>query len=199
MTPDTVPRLFSETAQKYGNQVALRKKEYGLWHDISWSEYYRLASYVGSALITMGLEKGDCVSIIGDNCPEWVIINLGIQCAGGVSVGIYTTNSWQQVEYVIENSESKFFFVENEEQLDKWLNFRERATHLKRVIVWDLEGLRHFKDPMVYTYNEILEKGRQVVESNRDLLEKRMSEVEPDDLSVLITLRELPVLRKERC
>ena len=186
MTPDTVPRLFSDTAQKYGNQVALRKKEYGLWHDISWSDYYRLASYVGSALITMGLEKGDCVSIIGDNCPEWVIVDLGIQCAGGVSVGIYTTNSWQQVEYVIENSESKFFFVENEEQLDKWLNFRERATHLKRVIVWDLEGLRHFKDPMVYTYNEILEKGRQVVESNRDLLEKRMSEVEPDDLSALI-------------
>ena len=75
-------------------------------------------------------------------------------------MGIYATNAWQQVEYVIQNSESKFFFVENEEQLDKWLSFRENAPLLKKVIVWDLEGLRHFKDPMVMTFEELLELGK---------------------------------------
>ena len=186
MTNQTVPRLFRETAQKYGDRVALRKKEYGLWHDISWDDYYRQAKYVGSALISMGLEKGDCVSIIGDNCPEWVIIDLGIQCAGGVAVGVYSTNAWPQVEYVVENSESKFLFVENEEQLDKWLNFRNKVPQLKKVIVWDLEGLRHFTDPMVMTYNDLLEVGRQIVEEDTDLFERRMAEVTPKDLSVLI-------------
>ena len=183
---DTVPRLFRETAQKYGDRVALRKKEYGLWHDISWDDYYRRAKYVGSALISMGLEKGDCVSIIGDNCPEWVIIDLGIQCAGGVAVGVYSTNAWPQVEYVVQNSESKFFFVENEEQLDKWLHFRDNASLLEKVIVWDLEGLRHFEDPMFITYDDILELGRQIVEKEPDLFEKRINEVTPEDLSVLI-------------
>jgi long-chain acyl-CoA synthetase len=183
---DTVPRLFRQTAQKYGEQVAMRKKEYGLWHDISWDDYYRQAKYVGSALISMGLEMGDCVSIIGDNCPEWVIIDLGIQCAGGVSVGVYSTNAWPQVEYVVENSESRFFFVENEEHLDKWLNFRNKVPQLKKVIVWDLEGLRHFTDPMVMTYNDLLEVGRQIVEEDTDLFERRMAEVTPKDLSVLI-------------
>ncbi len=186
MTNQTVPRLFRETAQKYGDRVAMRKKEYGLWHDISWTDYYRQAKYVGSALISMGLEKGDCVSIIGDNCPEWVIIDLGIQCAGGVAVGVYSTNAWPQVEYVVQNSESKFFFVENEEQLDKWLHFRDNAPLLEKVIVWDLEGLRHFEDPMVITYDDILELGRQVVEKEPDLFEKRTNEVTPEDLSVLI-------------
>ena len=186
MTNKTVPRLFRETAQKYGDRVAMRKKEYGLWHDISWTDYYRQAKYVGSALISMGLEKGDCVSIIGDNCPEWVIIDLGIQCAGGVAVGVYSTNAWPQVEYVVENSESKFLFVENEEQLDKWLNFRNKVPQLKKVIVWDLEGLRHFTDPMVMTYNDLLEVGRQIVEEDTDLFERRMAEVTPKDLSVLI-------------
>jgi len=123
MTLETTPQIFKDTVQKYGDRVAMRKKEYGLWHDISWNEYYRLAKYVGSALISMGLQKGDRVSIIGDNCPEWVIIDVGVQCAGGATVGVYSTNAWPQVEYVIENSESKFFFVENEEQLDKWLHF----------------------------------------------------------------------------
>ena len=186
MTLKTTPQIFKDTVNKYGDRVAMRKKEYGLWHDISWNEYYTLAKHIGSALISMGLEKGDRVSIIGDNCPEWVIIDVGVQCAGGVAVGIYSTNAWPQVEYVIQNSESKFFFVENEEQLDKWLHFRDKVPFLKKVIVWDLEGLRHFKDPMVMTYNEILEKGRLIVEKDSHFFERRMAEVTPDDLSMLI-------------
>jgi long-chain acyl-CoA synthetase len=186
MTPETTPQAFKQTVQKYGDRVAMRKKEYGLWHDISWNEYYRRAKYIGSALISMGLERGDCISIIGDNCPEWVIIDMGVQCAGGVAVGVYSTNAWEQVEYVVENSDSKFFFVENEEQLDKWLNFRDKVPFLKKVIVWDLEGLRHFEDPMVMTYNDLLDRGRQIVEKEPDLFERRMSEVKPDDVAVLV-------------
>jgi len=183
---ETAPRIFRETVKKYGDRVAMRKKEYGIWHDISWNDYSRLVKQVGSALISLGLQKGDCGSIIGDNCPEWVIADLGIQCAGGVAVGIYATNAWPQVEYVIENSDSKFFFVENEEQLDKWLSFRDNAPLLKKVIVWDLEGLRHFKDPLVMTFEELLELGRQELEKNPDLIEKRMDEVQPEDTSMLI-------------
>jgi len=183
---ETAPRILRETVKKYGDRVAMRKKEYGLWHDISWNDYSRLVKQVGSALISLGLQKGDCGSIIGDNCPEWVIADLGIQCAGGVAVGIYATNAWPQVEYVIENSDSKFFFVENEEQLDKWLSFRDNAPLLKKVIVWDLEGLRHFKDPLVMTFEELLELGRQELGKNPDLIEKRMDEVQPEDTSMLI-------------
>ncbi|MGE5839530.1 MAG: AMP-dependent synthetase/ligase [Deltaproteobacteria bacterium] len=186
MVLETAPRIFRETVKKYGDRVAMRKKEYGIWHDISWNEYYRLVKQVGSALVSLGFQKGDCGSIIGDNCPEWVIADMGIQCAGGVAVGIYATNAWPQVEYVIQNSDSKFFFVENEEQLDKWLNFRDRAPLLKKVIVWDLEGLRHFKDPMVMTFEELLELGRQELEKSPDLLERRMDEVQPEDTSMLI-------------
>jgi len=186
MALETVPQIFKRSVQKYGDRVALRKKDLGLWHDISWNEYYAKARYVGSALISMGLQKADCVSIIGDNCPEWAIIDLGIQCAGGVAVGVYSTNAWPQVEYVIQNSESRFLFVENEEQLDKWLHFRDKAPLLRKVIVWDLEGLRHFEDPMVMTYDDLLDLGRKVVEREPDLFDNRMAEVTPEDLSVLI-------------
>jgi long-chain acyl-CoA synthetase len=186
MNRRTLPQVFKQCVQKHGDRVAMRKKEYGLWHDISWSEYYRKVQCAGSALLSMGLENGDRVSIIGDNCPEWVIIDMATQCAGGVSVGIYATNAWPQVEYVVENSESKFLFVENEEQLDKWLNFRDKASRLRKVIVWDLEGLRHFEDEMVMTYEELLEVGRQIFEKEPTLLENRMDEITPDDLALLI-------------
>jgi len=134
----------------------------------------------------LGLEKGECVSILGDNCIEWVIIDMGVQCAGGVSAGIYSTNAWPEVEYVIENSDSKFLFLENEEQLDKWITFKDKTPLLKKVIVWDLEGLRNFEDPMVMTYQDFLEVGRKFAEKNPDLIDKRMDDLKPDDLSVLI-------------
>ena len=186
MLAETVPRVLMETARKNGDRVAMRKKEYGLWHDISWNEYFDKAKYVASALISMGLEKGDSVSIIGDNCPEWVIADMGIQCAGGAATGVYATNSWPQVEYVVQNSDSKFFFVENEEQLDKWLHFKDNVPLLKKVIVWDLEGLRHFTDPMVMTFDALLDMGREVFQKNPELFFKRAEEIQPEDLSVLI-------------
>ncbi len=186
MALETVPQVFKRTVREYGDRVAMRKKESGLWHDITWNKYYRLAKHVGSALISIGLQKGDCVSIIGDNCPEWVIIDMGVQCAGGVAVGVYSTNAWQQVEYVIQNSESKFFFVENEEQLDKWLHFRDQVPFLKKVIVWDLKGLRNFKDPIVMTYDDLLEMSLGIVEKDPNLFEDHMEKVTPEDLSVLI-------------
>jgi long-chain acyl-CoA synthetase len=181
-----VPRVFKNTVQKYGDRTAMRKKEFGLWQDISWNDYYRMATQVGAALISMGLEKGDCVSIIGDNCSEWVIIDMGIQCAGGITAGVYATNAWEQVAYIVQNSESKFFFVENEEQLDKWLMFRDSASHLKKMIVWDLEGLRNFNDPMVISLDELLATGSRALQKNPRLIEDCMDQIAPEDTSMLI-------------
>ncbi len=182
----TVPTKFREAVAKWSDRVAMRKKEFGLWHDITWNDYARKVRGVACALMSMGLEKGDCAAIIGDNCPEWVFADIGIQCCGAAATGVYATNAWQQVEYVVTNSESKFLFVENEEQLDKWLHFRENAPLLVKVIVWDTEGLRQFKDTMVITFDELLEIGETVNREHPQMLDERVDQVEPDDLSVLI-------------
>ncbi|MCP4756307.1 MAG: long-chain fatty acid--CoA ligase [Proteobacteria bacterium] len=182
----TTPQVFRNTVRKNGGRVAMRIKEYGLWHDISWSQYYQRVEYVGAALLALGLEKDQCVSIIGDNCHEWVTIDLGIHCAGGVAVGIYATNASPQVQYVVGNSDSVIFFVENEEQLDKWMAFRDKVPYLKKVIVWDLEGLRSFEDPMVMTFDELLKLGKREIEKDPGQIEKRMTEVKPEDTAVLI-------------
>lgn len=183
---ETTPQVFANTVRAFGRRVALRKKELGLWHDISWEDYYRQVRYISQALIALGLEPGQCVSIIGDNCHQWVTADMGVQCAGGVAVGIYATNAWQQVEFVTHNSQSRFLFVENEEQLDKWLHFKERTPQLYRVIVWDIEGLRKFSDPLVLTYDQLLEIGRRAEDSHPERLDARMQTVRPDDLCVLI-------------
>jgi long-chain acyl-CoA synthetase len=186
MTTDTTPQALEAAARKYGPRTALRCKAFGLWHDISWDAYHRQALEVGSALAAMGLEKGDRAAIIGDNCPQWVIADMGIQCAGGVSVGIYATSAYPQVHYVIAHSEAKFFFVENEEQLDKWLQVRDHVRSLNTVIVWDTRGLRNFKDPMVMTFEELLAIGRRAFEQHPGRIAKRIEGVRPEDVAVLI-------------
>jgi long-chain acyl-CoA synthetase len=182
----SVPAKFKAAVARWGDRVALRKKELGLWHDITWNDYDRNVSHVAYGLMSMGLQKGDCAAIIGDNCPEWVYTDLGIQCCGAATAGVYSTNAWQQVEYVVANSDSKFFFVENEEQLDKWLHFRDRAPRLEKIIVWDTEGLRQFKDPMVMTFDDLLDLGAKVARENPDMLDLRIREIGSEDLSVLI-------------
>jgi len=182
----TVPTKFKAAAARWGDRVALRKKEFGLWHDITWNDYDYNVSCVAYGLMSLGLEKGDCASIIGDNCPEWVYADLGIQCCGAATAGVYSTNAWQQVEYVVTNSDSKIFFVENEEQLDKWLQFRDKAPKLEKVIVWDTEGLHKFTDAMVITFDQLLELGEKEMQAHPDVLDKRIAEIEPEDLSVLI-------------
>ncbi|MGD8991663.1 MAG: AMP-binding protein [Desulfobacterales bacterium] len=183
---ETVPSRFLKAVEKWGDRVALRKKEFGLWHDITWNDYHAQVKAVACALMSLGLESGETAAIIGDNCPEWVYADLGIQCCGAATTGVYATNAWQQVEYVVANSEARFFFVENEEQLDKWLHFKDKAPYLKKVIVWDTEGLRQFKDPMVMTFDELLDMGRRAAAEDPQIFLKRISTIEPQDLSVLI-------------
>jgi long-chain acyl-CoA synthetase len=185
-TAQTVPEAFKKAVATHGNRVAMRHKEYGLWHDISWMQYYRRVRYVSAALISMGFKKGECVSIIGDNCPEWIYTSMGVQCIGGVAAGVYATNAWPQVEYVVGHSDSVYFFVENEEQLDKWLMFRQKVPALRKVIVWDTEGLHNFKDPMVMTFDELIDIGMEVDEKQPGLFDMRSIEITADDISVLI-------------
>jgi long-chain acyl-CoA synthetase len=71
----------------------MRKKEFGLWHDITWHDYHQNVSHIACALMSMGLERGDCAAIIGDNCPEWVSASVAIQCCGAATAGVYATNA----------------------------------------------------------------------------------------------------------
>ena len=183
---ETIPQVFNRAVDKNPSKVAMRTKQLGLWHDITWHEYHDKAKKIGCALASMGFEKGDAACIIGDNSFEWVMADMAIQCVGGVSVGVYATNAWQQVQYVVDHCDARFLFVENEEQLDKWLMFRQNAPLLKKVIVWDTKGLLAFTDPMVMTFDQLLEMGSKEDKENPSLFKDRQAKVTPDDLAVII-------------
>lgn len=183
---DTVPKLFFHRVEMYGDRVALRKKELGIWNKTSWRQYGENVRQVGMGLLALELEQNDRVAIIGNSRPEWLYADLGILAVGGVSVGVYTTNSAEEVKYVLSHSEARFFFVEDEEQLDKVLQIRGDLPKLRWVIVMDMKGLTHFHDPMVLSFDALLHHGKEHDETNPGLFQQRLQGTKAEDLAALI-------------
>ena len=156
---DTIPRLFRHVVGERGDAVALREKHLGVWRAITWREYGERVRHAGLGLVSLGLRPRDVVAVIADNCPEWLYTDVGTMAVGGVTNGIYTTDSAAQVEYIVNDSGARFFFAENEEQLDKILEVRARCPQLVKIVVFDMEGLHAFRDEQVMPFDELLELG----------------------------------------
>jgi len=182
----TGPRLFFEEVERRRDRVAMRHKVYGLWQPITWGEYARRVRLIANGLLALGLQYGDRVGLIGENRPEWLFADIGIQAAGGVTAAIYATNSPEQCAYILSHSESRFWFVENEEQLDKYLEIRDQLPHLEKVILIDTEGLRDFKDERVMTLEELERLGEAYAAENPGALDARLQMGKPDDVALLI-------------
>src|SRR5258708_2567002 len=81
---DTLPKLFRHVVAERGDKVAMREKHLGIWRSISWRDYGERARAVGLGLVSLGLKPGDVVSVIADNCPEWLYADMGTLSVGGV-------------------------------------------------------------------------------------------------------------------
>ena len=183
---NTIPRLFWDSVKSRGEKVAMREKDLGIWQEISWSHYGERAKLTGLALHTLGLEKGNVVSIASEGNPEWLYTDMGTIGAGGISSGVYTTDSAAQVKYLVNDSATKFYFAENEEQLDKILEVRSECPTLKKIIVYDMEGLNDFHDDQVISHEEFLKIGEKTNQENPDLWESLVNNVSPDDIAILV-------------
>ena len=183
---NTVPRLFWSCVQQRGDGVAMREKEFGIWNPITWKEYGERSKLAGLGLKSLGLSRGDVVSIISENLPEWLYTDMGTLGVGGVTNGIYTTDSAKQVHYIVNDSHTKFFFAEDEEQLDKILSSRDNCPSLIKIIVYDMEGLHRFSDDQVISFDELLRLGAEYEQSHPGVWERELELAKPDDLAVLI-------------
>lgn len=182
----TLPQALRALARKQPGRTAMRMKAYGIWHDITWTQYLENVREVAMGLHALGVKRGDHVAIVGENKPQWLFSAMGVMSLGGIFVGVYTTNPVTECEYVVGHSESVVFFCEDEEQFDKALAFRERTPRLGRIVVWDMEGLRHFDDPMLMSFDDLLASGRKTDEENPGLFEKLSDEGDPDETASII-------------
>ena len=183
---NTVPKRFLKQVRALGDRVALREKRFGLWQDYSWNHYADQVRSCFFGLMELDVQPGDRVCLISENRPEWLYIDLAIQCARAITTAIYVTNAPEQVHYILDHAEAKIFFVENEEQLDKVLEVRDTLPHLENIIVLETEGLRHFSDPMVMFYDDFLAQGKAIEDRQPELFEQSVAKGASQDTAIIV-------------
>lgn len=157
---DTLPKLFLARCHEMGARTAHREKVHGIRRSRSWADFHDAARAIGMGLVQLGLKRGEVVVILSEDRKEWIYADLGIQCVGGIVTGIYPTDSAAQVEYLLRHSDSRFAIVENDEQLDKVLEIRDRVPSLQMCVVLDRDGLYEFADDRVVFLDALCECGR---------------------------------------
>ena len=182
----SVARMFWHGVIGRGPQVILRQKDLGIWRAMTWSQLGAAAREVGLGLVALGFEPGEVASIQSNTNREWLFADLGILGAGGVSNGIYPTDAAAQAEYLLADSSSVVVFVEDEEQLDKILEVRERLPKLRKIIVFDMEGLRDFDDKQVMSLEALCALGAGYDEKHEGVWDKRLAARQAADLAILV-------------
>jgi long-chain acyl-CoA synthetase len=181
----SLPGMLFDQAGRRGGAIALRHKALGIWHRVTWSQYAESVRKVAASLVAFGLRPQENVAVLGENRPEWVYTSLGIMAAGGATCGIYPTSAPEQILYVLDHSEARFLFLENEEQLEKVLPILAR-TNVERVVVWDPKGLWGFRDPRVVFHEDFEKEGEALRAADPHRLQERLAEVSPEDTAMII-------------
>jgi long-chain acyl-CoA synthetase len=184
---DTWPKILKYNYEKYGDsRRAMRYKHYGIWQPYTWKDYYLGVKYLALGLLSLGFEHGDKVLIIGDNAPQWYYAELAAQAIHGASVGLYSGLLSSEIQYIAENSEARFAVLQDQEQIDKFLQIKDELPLLKKVVYWNYKGLAHYDEPILVGYNQVLQFGEKYEEEHPGHFERNVETGKPDDVCALV-------------
>lgn len=182
---ETLPKNFVARARQYGDrEVAMRKKEYGIWQEYTWADSYQRVKEFCLGLVSLGLERGDKVCIIGDNDPEYYWAELAVLSAGGTAIGVFTDCRPVEIEYLVNHSDAVFVLAHDQEQCDKLLEIQEQASNVKRVIYWDDRGLWSYQEPWLIAFEDVMALGREYEEAHPGCYEELVDQGSGDDIAI---------------
>ncbi len=183
---NSVVARLRDIARATPDRVALREKEFGIWQESSYLEYWDAVRTVGMGLRALGIEAGDAVAIHSENRKAWVISDLAAQAIGAISVGLYPTNPAAEVLYLLDHSEAKVLIAEDQEQVDKALAVKNQLPLLKKIIYLEPRGVRSYDDPMLMSWEELLAMGDDALASEPRLIDEIVDNIDPDTVATLV-------------
>jgi long-chain acyl-CoA synthetase len=183
---ETVPGVFWNAVAQRGERVWMREKDLGIWRSWSWNQTAQAVREIAHGLLALGFAPGERASILANTVVEWVLADLAVLSLGGVSSGVYPTDAASQVHYLCDDSASVVLFVEDDEQLDKALEVRERLPRLRKIVVFDMEGLRGLRDEGVMGLAALRDLGRRHHEAEPRALQGRLAAIRPEALAILV-------------
>ncbi len=187
LPPDanTIPKNFLHSVRELGGKIAMRKKRFGVWQEYTWNDSYQHIHDFCLGLVSLGLKRKDTVAIIGENDPEFYWAEIAVHSAGGSTTAIFTDANLQELEYIVNNSDSVFLLAHDQEQCDKALDLRDKLPKIRKVVYWDDKGLWNYDDPWLASFEEIEALGREYAREHPGIFEKLVGEGDPEDVAIL--------------
>lgn len=176
----TVFDLLKQQVTSRGNSSVYYTRGETDWSPISWADYADTIERAARALMTLGMEKSDAVCIFGNNRPEWSVMDMAAMMAGGMSAGIYQTNSPEEVAYILNHSRAPFIVCEDETYLEKVASITGDCPDLDHIIMMDGAGAPH---PKALTWQDFLRKAEG---TSTDAVAARVAGLKGEDLGGLI-------------
>ncbi|HIP25790.1 MAG TPA: long-chain fatty acid--CoA ligase [Archaeoglobus profundus] len=186
MNMDTFPKLLIHNAQKFGDKISLREKDLGIWKTYTWKDYLKNVKLFSLGLISLGLEQGDKVAIIGDNSPEWLFAELATQSALAIPTGLYQDSLAEEVAELLDYLDARFVVAEDQEQVDKLLKVKEYVS-IEKIIYWDYKGMYKYDDPILIRFDKVLELGEEMERKYPYLFEENALSTDKDDVACILT------------
>ncbi len=182
----TIPKLFLQSAKKYWDKkVAMREKEFGIWTPITWKQYYENVKHIALGMVSLGLERGDKVAMIGDNRPEALWAEMATMCVGGVGIWLFQDSLIDEVQYIMNHSDAKLMVGEGQQEVDKCLLIKDKCPTLKKMIWDDPKGMRGYDDPILIGMKKLMEIGREMDEKEPGLFVDIIKKGNGDDVCLL--------------
>ena len=183
---DTFPKLLLYNAGRRGERPAVREKDYGIWQSWTWGTVADEVRALACGLAALGFKPGDMLVIVGDNRPQLYWAMVAAQTLGGVPVPVYQDSVAAEIQYVVEHVGARFAVVEDQEQVDKLLEVKDRCPTLEHIIFKNPRGLRHYDQPFVHAYAEVQEQGRGFDADNPDFFESAVARGKGADLAIIL-------------
>jgi len=187
----TLPGLLRHRAHQTPTRVALREKVRGVWVGITWGEYFEKVRAFALYLRSQGFGEGDKLVIASDGTPEWFYADLAAQALGGVTVGIYPTNPWPELQYIVRHCRAKFAVCGDQEQTDKVLDAMrhgEGLPDLQQVLTVDMKGMRHYSHTGFSSFEQAVAAGRDLAHDPLQLasFETQLDAVRPEQDALIV-------------
>jgi long-chain acyl-CoA synthetase len=171
----SLPALLRRNAASFGNSVAFREKEFGIWQTWSWAKALDEAESFALGLIELGIQPGDFVAILGRNRPDLYISMVAIQMVGATPVPQYQDSVAEEMEYVLAHCGAKFVVAGDQEQVDKVLEIQSKLPDFEQMIYLDGRGLRKYDHSKLHSFASIMENGKNSGQNTRSTLNERES------------------------
>jgi long-chain acyl-CoA synthetase len=183
---DTFPKLLDLNAERFADRPAIREKQYGIWQSWSWAEARDEIKALACGLAATGLKRGDKLAIVGDNRPRLYWSMVAAQAIGAIPLPVYQDAVAAEMQFVLDHGEARFAVAEDQEQVDKLIETKDRCPRIEKILYDQGRGMRNYEHPFLLSLDDVQARGRELLARDPGFYDREVARGKGDDIAIIL-------------